>query len=65
MPFAKAKACFSENMGLINVRTSDRNETFMFNLNAGLHNLTTALESRLSEIDRRLSVVESSLRNLK
>jgi hypothetical protein len=65
MSFYKAKACFKENLGLLPSQSKTREDSLLWNLNAGLHNLTEAMESDLSDLKSRLDRVEAILRQLR
>lgn len=45
--FKKAKTCFTENLSEIDSQSKNRNELLLWNLNAGLSNLTDAVQQEL------------------
>jgi hypothetical protein len=66
--FKNAKACFSENIERLPSPPQagrDLNVALQWNLNRGLLDLTVAIESRLEELESRISSLEQSLQRRK
>lgn len=62
--FSNARACFSENISRLPQRpmvgTLPKDDFLMWNLNRGLHDLTSALESVLDDLGSRVARLEKS-----
>lgn len=63
--FKNARACFAQNIESLpqpNLMAPLHGEAaLMWNLYRGLHDLTSAIEDQLEDIDSRLSAVEAAL----
>jgi len=64
MSFATARQCFQENLSLLPKSAKDREERLLWNLNAGLNNLSGALEDGLAALEARLVIIEEAIRRL-
>ena len=61
MSFSKAKAAFKEN----GTKVLSKKDGHFWNTNAGLLNLTEALESELEDLHRKVRALEKEMQDLK
>jgi hypothetical protein len=62
--FKNAKACFAENIERLPqpnppLKNLEKADALMWNLNRGLLDLTTALETRLKELEAKIAHLEA------